>query len=249
MRVRLWVSSCLLAVACGDIEVRSVRVAETVPAALEGEWAGSWQSTLTSTGGALTVRVQEFASQPVVSLQITNPCLVPRTYQLALEGGAIELRADGAVVFAARLDQDQRLVGTFQCDADRGTWSASRQRGLPELVDLSGEWSGLLSPPGITPVAVALTLSQTVAAGALTLAGSLRVPDFLLATIPVEGVVMFRDTGFDLTLRSGAGVVPPLVLSGLGELDPVRVELGLVQFLGPSPLPFQQAVFRAQRDD
>jgi hypothetical protein len=251
MRSLLTSSLLLLAAACGDVDVRSVRVGPAVPETLQGEWVGSWTSSLTAASGALQVRVQEFRAEPVVALQIDNPCLLPRDYQLVLRPTSIELRADGETVLAAELGAGRTLTGTFQCQADQGTWTASWVRALPTLGDLSGRWTGTLTPAVALPAVpmprpLQLDLEQSVVGGSVVLTGVLDVPELLGLPIAVSGYTIFRDDTFDLLLRAEQPGAPTVVLSALGARQPLSVELGLAQAFGAAPLPFAQATFSLQ---
>ena len=234
--------------ACGDIDVRSVRVPEVVPAALEGEWSGTWTSSRTNASGPLTVRVQEFDGQPLLSVDIENACVENRSYDLVLGNGLIELRDGARTVFAGVLGEGRTLLGTFTCDADDGTWTAAWQRDLPPLVDLSGTWNGSLATLENPQRGLRLQLDQGVRGGVLVLDGTMAIaglgPDGGELVVPLEGAASFRSDGFDLGLRSLGGITPNLVLSGLGDPDPLQVEVGVLQVLGASSLPFSQGVFR-----
>jgi hypothetical protein len=248
MRRPLVLTSLLLGAACGDVQVRSVRIGPVVPAELQGEWIGTWQSATATASGPLQVRLQEFRGEPVVSVQIDNPCIEPREYQLVLRPNAIELRAEGEAVLAASVGAERTMVGTFQCETDQGTWTAAWVRALPTLGDLSGEWIGTITPAAVPPMApvprpVRLELQQTVRGGTVALDGVLDAPELLLMPLLVEGYTIFRDTSFDLLLQSNDPAGPTVILSALGDREPLRVDFGLAQAFGNGPLPFGQAVF------
>lgn len=230
--------------ACGDLEVRRETAPEAVPSQLRGEWGGTWRSSLANRSGGLTIRIQEFDQQPVVSLQIDNPCLVPRAYDLVLSGGAIALRADGEQVLVASLTGERRLDGTYGCDADSGTWSAEWRGELPEPVDLGGLWTGELVVTGGVQRELRVTLDQVVRGGALVVEGFAALPEVLPFPIPVSGVVAFGEDDFDLVMQS---FEPRTVWSAEGTLEPARIDLGLVQVLGAPGLPFTQALFELER--
>jgi len=246
---RLVASLALLCLtACGDLNVRSVGVPDVVPAQLEGEWRGQWRSTRDNSTGSLVIRVQEFDGEPVVSLTIDNPCLEPRAYELLLAGGEIQLRADGVTVFRAELEEDGSLSGNYGCLLDGGLWSAERIGPLPELEDLSGTWGGTVSIPGVFEESLNLTMLMSVDAGTLVLDAIAESENALVTPIPMVGFVQFRDSDFDLLLRSVDGVSPVLLLSGVGARDPLRVEAGLVQiFDAPPEIPFSQALFQIEQ--
>ena len=170
---------------CGDLEVRSVRSPEVVPAILEGEWRGSWSSARNAGTGPLTLTVQEFDRTPLVALDIDNPCVAPRPYRIVLRGSTFELRDGDDVVLAAMLAPDgtRQLLGTYSCVNDSGTWTAIWQRDLPPLIDLSGAWTGEVTAagPGGVPVQRDLTLqlTQSVRDGRIVLDGELALPQLL----------------------------------------------------------------------
>lgn len=233
----------LLVTACGDLELKSVRPTDVVPAGLEGEWVGSWQSVLSNTGGGLNVKVQEFDGEPVLGMQLDNPCITPREYDLVMTPSTIELRADGATVFAATLGEGRTLIGTYQCKADLGTWTATWQRLLPPIVDLGGTWSGDLTIAGQPALPIRLQLDQSVASGAIVIDGALELIGLSPAPIPMTGSAQFRDQGFDLLLQTPNGVAPDLLLTAFGIRDPLRIEVGLLQMFGAQP-PLQQGIVR-----
>ncbi len=232
----------MLFAACGDLDVRSVRTPTTSATAFAGEWAGAWTSSQVASTGSVVVRVQFFGDSPVVQLVIDNPCFEPREYELRVVDDTIELRIDGESLLDAELG-DGELVGTYRCGADQGTWQAGFVRDLPEVVDLSGTWSGDLLVFGQQQRTLHLDLVQSAAGGAIRLDGFLQLSDWPLP-IAVRGITTFRDEGFDLHLHTEVGSSPPLVLSGAGELQPLRVDPGLLEAVGPSPLPFQTGLFR-----
>lgn len=238
----------LLGVACGDIQVRSVRIGPVVPVDLQGEWVGMWRSAANPSTGPLQVRLQEFRGEPVVSVLIDNPCVEPREYELVLRSESIELRVDGEAVLAATVGPGRTMVGTFQCENDQGTWTAAWVRALPTLGDLSGQWIGTITPAVLPPSVpsarpVRLELQQSVRGGVVVLDGVLEAPELLPLPLLLNGYTIFRDTSFDLLLQSTSSAGPTVVLSALGEREPLRVDLGLAQAFGSGPLPFGQAVF------
>jgi hypothetical protein len=234
-----------LFVSCGDLEVRSIRTDEAVPASLEGEWTGSWTSLENNTTGALTVRLQEFDHQPVVSMEINNPCLVPQSYELQLAGGTIELRAGGVPVLDAVVDAEARtLTGNYNCAADRGTWQASWVRELPELLDLSGEWAGTVTVAGPVSTPLEVHFEQNVRAGALVLDGLIELPEALALPVPISGFVRFRDDDFELILQTLNGYQPAVVMTGIGDRAPLQVDFGVFQVLSTQALPFSLGLFQ-----
>ena len=228
---------------CGEIHVRSIRPDPGVPEMLQGEWTGSWASTRRSDSGSLSVRVLEFANQPVVSLTIDNPCIVPRDYELRFSGGIIELWADGDRVLEASLEPSRVLVGGYQCAQDEGTWSATWQRELPPPLDLSGAWEGSVTVPGVASEPMRVELTQSVRSGALVLRGTVALPTALPLPVPITGFVNFGDTDFQLVMQTQTGFQPAVVMTGIGDRDPVQVQLGLLQVLSTAALPFSQGLF------
>ncbi len=229
--------------ACGDLELKSVRPSDAVPAGLEGEWVGSWQSVMSNTSGTLNVQVQEFAGEPIVAVSIENPCITAREYELVLTPSTIELRADGVTVFAATLGEAGSLVGTYQCEADLGTWTAAWQRALPPITDLSGTWTGELTVSGQRDVPIRLQLAQRVADSQIVLDGALELTGLWPAPIAMTGAAQFREQGFDVLLHTPNGFAPELLLTSFGIREPPRMEVGLLQVFG-TQLPFQQALVR-----
>lgn len=234
--------------ACGDITVKSIRVADSVPATLEGEWTGQWSSTRSTGGGTVRLRMQDFEGEPVVSVQLDNPCIEARAYQFRTTGNLIELLADGVPLFSAVLGEARTLTGTYECAADSGVWSVTWSRELAPLVDLGGRWDGTLSLPGLstTSLRLQLDLDFLVQGGALVVQGTARLPDLSTTVLPVFGVVFFRTDDFDLrllapTTETGTGIE----LFGVGPLDTRRIDTGLVQVTDPS-LPIAQATWQAQ---
>jgi hypothetical protein len=235
----------LLAAACGDIDVRSIRTSDAVPQALEGEWSGSWQSGDGADSGTLVLRIQDFAGEPVVSVQVAHPCVKPREYQFRATATTVELLADGEVVFGAVLGQDRTLVGSYQCTADSGTWDASWQRDLPPLLDLSGRWEGTISANGAPPQQLVMHLQQDVRGGALVMDGAAELPGALPEPIGVTGWLEFRDGVFEVLLTTLPGEVPIAFLTGLGDSDLLRIENGLLQAAIDPQLPVLQATWQA----
>ena len=241
-------SLVLLLAACGDLEVRSVRAPQSVPQELVGEWVGTWQSTAEATG-AIVVRVQEFEGEPVVRVEFENPCIEPRSYDLVITAASIELRAEGAAVMTATLVEGRQLVGTYHCPEESGTWTASWQRELPAVQDLSGAWTGSLAAAGQPTRGIDLDLVQTVEGGDVRLQGFLWLHDLWPLPLEIEGTVLFREATFDLLLRTPVGSVPGLLVTGIGDYTPMRVENGLLQPIGTPVLPFPIAGFTIFRQE
>jgi hypothetical protein len=241
---RLAISLLAALAACGDLEVKSVRAPDPV-AAWEGQWDGSWSSS-SGGSGSVTVRVQSFRGEPVVAVEFSNPCFATRTYELVLLPNSIELRADGETVLAATLGDGPRLVGTYDCTTDFGLWDAVRVGDLPAVLDLAGTWAGNLQY-ATGGAALALALEQEVVDGVVRLSGRLDLGGLWPVAVPVAGRADFREDGYDVMLRSTTGTVPDVVLSGVGEAEPLRIELGLFQSLSPGVLPFTHAGFGLAR--
>lgn len=240
-------AACLLSVAaCGDIQVRSIRTGDAVPTALEGEWQGAWQSSQTGNNGLLTMRIQDFGGEPVVSVQILHPCVPPDQYQFRVTTEGIELLADGEVLFAAVYGVERTLVGSYGCPDDSGSWDATWQRDLPALVDLSGRWAGSVTAPGYPEQAILLDLQQTVRGGALAFDGAMSLPDLLPEPLPMVGSVQFRDGVFDVVLVTEPGVVPLVRMAGVGETATLRVQNGELQAAIDPLLPLVQATWQLQ---
>jgi hypothetical protein len=249
----------VLFAACGDLDVKSIRIAESVPAQLQGEWTGTWHSTAATGAGSGTVvlRMQDFGGEPVVSIILANPCVEARPYQFRTSGNLVELMADGEVLFSALLSAETRtLTGSYSCANDSGVWHVAWTRELSPLVDLGGQWEGSVTVPGFPPQALTLVMDFVVQGGALTIQGFGQVPSLSSQALPLTGIVNFQDTTFDVriqapTAQSGSvGVL--LIGSGditrdsQGALVSARIDVGLVQTNDPA-LPFTQAVWRAVR--
>ncbi len=250
MRYLVAISLSWLAAACGDLDVKSVRSPQVVPTALLGEWSGTWTSANASaatTSGDVLVRVQAFEDQPIVQVQFDHPCVEPRVYELVLSGESIALRADGVVVLAASLAGEGQLLGTFQCPADLGTWSATRQRDLPVVLDLGGSWQAELAVIGAPVRAFDLSLVQSVRSGFVQLDGLLDLGDLWPLPVMVEGPVQFVGEEFQFALRTVVGSSPDVLLTAVGERLTLRVDVGMFQVVGASALPFNQGIFRMQR--
>jgi hypothetical protein len=245
-RLAAFFAPCLFA-ACGDLDVRSVRAPQVVPPALIGEWSGTWHADGSGNSGSIVVRVQSFEGEPVVNVQIENPCVEPRTYQLVVTPATFELRADGQTVLAATLGEGRELIGTYHCSAEDGTWNATWQHDLPEVLDLSGDWSGTLVVGGQSDRPLALMVSQSVDGGVVLLDGLLDLGDVWPVPVPLRGSVEFRDDGYEVVLSTVPGNQPVLLLTGIGDRDPLRIENGVLQGLGGQPLPFQSALFTIAR--
>lgn len=242
--MRLLVISLFLALcSCGDIEVRSTPGTTSVSSALAGEWQGTWSSGRTSTTGALTLRLQDFGGEPVVSFEIDNLCLAPAQYDLVLQGGLVSLVNDGVPVLVASLSAPEELSGSYGCAADDGVWTAQRTGALPELLDLSGEWGGVLAAPGLADEPIEVSLSQRVQAGQLVLDALVYLPNSLPAPVPMQGIVQFAEDTFEVQLASSIGAGPLLAVQGVGLRAPLSIPDATVAVVGPSPLPFTEATF------
>lgn len=229
-------TACLAA--CGDLKVRSVAPTQAIPAVLEGRWLGTWQSSKNATAGPLEIRIQQFDGQPVVAVQIDNPCLLPNDYELVMTDGSILLRLGGETVMQANLIDDKLLDGVYQCAEDDGVWQAEWVEGLPSLLDLSGSWLGRIYSIGQQEQPINLTLVQSVRAGTLVLHAEADLPAAFPYGVPMEGYVNFRPDEFDLTLFTPPGAEPRIYLTGVGQRETLEVPVGVVQLQGPSTLPF-----------
>lgn len=249
MRTSPWIACLFALVACSKFEVRSTRV-PGVPAALLGEWHGSWTSSRTGTSsaassGAVTLKVQQFDGQPVIDLAIDNPCLVPRSYDLVMAGTGIDLRADGVTVFHAEIPEPGVLRGYYACAEDEGQWTADWQQDLPAIQDLSGTWNGsLVHSPGVTE-ALALNLTQNLQGGVLRLSGTLNLPGLLPVSLPLEGAVHFREGAFDVVLATPSGVAPAVRMAGVGDAVTSAIDDGLLLSDASVLLPFTTALWDA----
>ena len=239
---------CCGAAACG-IKVTAANSGALRPSPFDGEWVGAWQAGpgAVDVGGPLTVRMQQFQGQPVVAVDIDNPCITSREYELQLSQTTIELRADGEVVFGGVLGEGPTLLGTYRCAAATGAWTATWRRALPTIVDLSGTWRGRLLVPGGETFDVEFALEQVVRSGALVLEGRAALPELLMTSVPMTGSVQFRDSSFEMVLLTTPTAPLQFVLSGVGDLEPARLSTGFLQFLGPTPLPFTHGLVDIER--
>lgn len=233
--------------ACGDINVRSVRTGDVVPPALEGEWLGSWQSSTTGINGLLTLRIQDFAGEPVVAVQIAHACVPPSQYQFRASPTKVELLADDVVLFEAVIGTDHTMIGSYGCAADAGSWDATWQRALPELIDLSGRWLGTVAVAGQPTQTLVLDLTQSVRNGTLALDGSMSLPDLLPDALPMRGSVQFGEAGFDLLLLTQPGTVPLVQMTGTGSSTALQVPSGQLLAAIDPLLPLVEATWTVQR--
>jgi len=228
-----------------DINVKSVRTGEIIPADLEGVWQGSWQSQQASLSGTLTLQLQEWQNKAVVSVATDNPCVEPHDYDLSLSAGKIELRDHGEIVFAAQFGPNRTLTGTYVCHQDSGQWAAQWTEALPPIVDLSGTWFGSLSTAGLPAQALSIELLQSVRHGTIVLDGLLRLPELSGAQVLLTGSAVFRKDGFDVLLATFPSSNPSLVLTGFGSTEPLRVDIGVISVLASQPpLTFTQGVWQ-----
>ncbi len=230
----------LFLAACNKVEFRTVGSGSAVPAALAGEWSGHWQSEEGAQMGEVTLQVQQFENAPVVGLLINHPCLPTTLYEFNLVGTVLELSSNGETVFRGELLPERLLVGTYECAMDSGHWSATWQRDLPPVVDLTGVWQGQIEvTAGNTPIR--LEFDQRVVQGALEVTGLLTLPQELTSPLPVRGLVRSREGFFELSVTTVAGIVPQVVIGGVGDSANLQVESGLVATSG-QPLSFTHGV-------
>jgi hypothetical protein len=251
MHTRLLVLTMLVLgfAACGDLRVRSVPPSRTLPVTLQGRWLGSWQSEISLLSGNVEIFIQEFAGEPLVRVNLDNPCLVPRDYELVVTGDTLSLKADGVVVLEASMNAPQQLEGTYACAEDQGTWIAQWVEALPEPLDLTGTWSGRIFGGGEPDQAIELVLEQRVAAGTLVLSGDAQLPDVSPMLLPVTGYVEFREDRFELVLQTQQGLDPRIILSGSGDREPLQLPDGLLQVLSQNALSYSQAMVELVRQD
>lgn len=233
----------LLLSGCGDIEVKSTRVGNAVPAQLQGQWTGSWSSTRGPGTGTVTLQVQSFDGDPLVQVLVDNPCLVPSNYQLVMSGNAFELRADGQPVFSAVLGPERTLLGTFECTADAGVWQATWAADLPPVLDLGGVWQGQVQALALPATELQIMFVQSVRGGQLVLDGTLSLPGLLPSPLPVTGSVRFREGAFELALTTTAGIAPLVQLAGLGDSATLSIDDGLLVAAAIPELPSGMATW------
>jgi hypothetical protein len=240
------VAAVLCCTAGCDFEIRSNR-ASTVSPELLGEWTGVWHSSESTANGSVLLRVQVFEGRPVVGISIDNPCLPPRNYELIANGQSVELRAEGATVFAGEFGPGRTLIGNYVCAQDNGAWHADWQRELPRIIDVSGAWRGTVAAASVAEAALELDLEQSVVGGLVQVAGSVRLPEYVATPLPVSGTVQFREGQFDLVLATSLGVEPVLQLTAIGEMDDLSIPTGLLHAVVDPRLPFDRAIWRAAR--
>lgn len=234
----------LFAAACGDLDVQSVRSPQNV-AVWEGAWEGEWHSE-SGGSGFVGFRVQEFRGEPLVTVEFAHACFEARPYELVMLPTTIELRAEGRTVLAALLEPGPRVTGTYDCGTDRGLWLATRVGDLPAVLDLTGAWQGQLHYPG-GQRAVAWWLEQEVVDGVMQITVELDLGGLLATPLPLAGRVEFRNTGFEIVLRTEPGLAPDVVLTGTGVAEPLQIGVGLLQVIGGSSLPFSHASLQLVR--
>ena len=237
----------LLLAACGDIDVRSIRSGDVVPEELEGEWWGAWISALSGVNGVLTLRIQHFAGEPVVGVQIAHPCLPPNQYEFRATASTVELLADDVVLFRGVLGDDRTLIGTYGCAADLGSWDATWHRDLPPVADLGGLWVGTVTVPGLPTQEMQLQLEQSVRDGALVLTGAGALPGLLTEPLPLLGQVQFRQDAFDLGLVTAPGILPIVQLVGIGDTASLQITNGQLQVAVDPLHPIVQGLWSVQR--
>lgn len=245
MRLATALAMSALFAACGDIEVRSIRVPDSVPATLAGEWTGNWQSDRDSSNGSVVLRMQDFQGEAVVSFQLDNACVEAREYRFRTTGTTIELLDGDVVVFAGQIGTDRTLTGSYACPEDNGSWDATWTRNLPPLVDLGGRWEGTVSAFGFPPQAMRLDLDLVVRGGGLVLEGAMQLPGLVPVALPVRGLVQFQDLTFDVSMVVLTGTALTVQMFGVGDLATREIGTGLLQTNGDPLLPFSQAAWRA----
>ena len=229
---------------CLKIERRSSQV-PGFPQQLLGEWHGSWRSSSTAGSGQLVLAVQAFQGQPIVTVDLQHPCIVGQGYQFVQQGLRWELRLNEQTVFTAEVELANRtLNGSYDCQQDQGSWSASWDHALPEIPDLSGIWSGVyeaLQPPssGI----LSMELLQNWQDGRLRLTGSLSFDGHGVTLPLIVGEVAWTGDLFELLVQGG---VPPssVNLQGSGQRIALAVSQGLFTVEDPR-LPFRFGIWNA----
>lgn len=219
--------------ACGDVKTNIPDSSAAVPAALVGEWTGTWTVDGGGNAGTLTLRVQEFAGQPVVQIDTDMPCIAGTTFELRFAATSFTASVGSQQVLDGALTAPSQLGGAFTCAAGQGTWQAARQRILPPVVDLSGAWTGALYVQGGTPQPFLLDLSMTLDAGVLRLDGALDVQGEPTAAIVGYGLD-FDDDGYQIFFETTDG---RLRAQGEGLYGPLRIENGQWgAFVGNTPI-------------
>ena len=235
----------LLLAACFDVDRRS-RQSDTLPETLLGAWRGTWTSTGSTGAGSVAMAVREFEGNPILQLDTQHPCLIGSRFEFVQTGALWQLLLDDQPVFEATLDPTtRRLDGVYDCDADSGTWGVSWDRELPEIVDLSGAWTGTwvsVQPP--LQGTFAMDLVQQYSNGRLLLTASIRLPGAGDSIEFDAGEVVWRESTFDLVLESGNGSGPLALLQGRGDPQTLAIEDGLF-LVENAQVPFRLALWSA----
>lgn len=223
--IRLLLLAVILALAaCSDVKTTAPAPVAAVPARLVGVWSGTWTTAAGDSAGDLTLRVQEFDDQPVVQIETDLPCISGTTFVLRFQATSFTATIGAQQVLRGELGAADTLSGTFACDAGVGTWQTTRIRSLPEVVDLSGVWTGALYREGAPPQPFTLRLVMALESGILRLGGDLTVEGS--PTSPIAGLASdFESSGYQLFFESADGSYF-LRAQCSGLYAPLRVETG-----------------------
>src|SRR5690606_39687450 len=104
--------------------------------------------------------------------------------------------------------------------------SARWVEALPSVLDLSGSWRGRIFAPGQPDQPVAVTLEQRVQHGVLVLEGGADLPGVLPFELPLAGYVQFRGSAFELVLQSDPAFDPQIIVTGIGDREPLELPVG-----------------------
>lgn len=248
-RPALLVLAAVLSSLAGCFKVeRQSTTNQTVAAAWEGEWQGTWNSRNGRDAGFLRLAVQTFDRLPLLRVDTDNPCVRAPSYTFVRDGLQWELTGADGTRFVGTLDPTTRVLkGDYTCAMDGGTWQVAFVRELPQIGDVGGTWTGAL----ITSVPPAealfeLELDQVWFQGSLRVLGELRVPGQGLRLPIREGRIEWQEGRFQLVLRTDPAAGPELWLQGVGLESEPRIEDGLLLVDDPR-VPFRIGTWVAAR--
>ncbi len=217
LRTRLlFALAAALLASCVRIERHTTNIG--VPTAMLGAWTGGWSSSTGGGQGSVTLHLQTFDQHPVVQVQAVHPCLRDGAYEFRMAGLHLELLRDSVVVFVGDVDlAARRLVGSYECAADRGVWSANWTNDLEPIGNIGGTWVGTFVAGSGPPANFTMEVEQRWSLGFLQLVGEVVVDGFGVGFPISRGEIDFHGTGFDLLLR-GNQLGTSVLLQGNGDL-------------------------------
>jgi hypothetical protein len=238
----------LLPAACGKLRLQTTITPQAIPAQMEGEWSGTWTSTATAAHGSLEVRLQTFASNPVVRFETDHPAMQVSDFRFLFLGQHVEIHATDATAaaFSGDIASGLRTMeGTYRCAGDAGTWQAVWSRTLPPIGDVSGDWFGgfeSFQPPVQAPLH--LHLVQTWIDGLLHVTGEIDVPGTSNQIAIQDGIVEWRESDFVILMTTDPAAPPTVLLQAAGVRSQFTVN-GALQVDPGGGLPTVTAVWTA----